>query len=161
MIAHWASRYLDTPDDQEVSSESQVLTRTGEVGYATDILAGKHHLLADEPSSVGGTDAGPTPYDLLLSSLGACTGMTLRMYADRKKWPLKEIKVHLQHEKRHSADSRDCEMPTSKLDHIDKVIEIHGDLDKTQRERLLEIPGRCPVHRTLNSEIVINSKLQS
>ena len=72
MVAHWASRYLDTPDDEEISSESQVLTRTGEVGYVTDILAGKHHLLSDEPSSVGGTDLGPTPYDLLLSSLGAC-----------------------------------------------------------------------------------------
>ena len=159
MIAHWASRYLDTPDDQEISSESQVLTRTGEVGYATDILAGKHNLLADEPSSAGGTDSGPTPYDLLLSSLGACTGMTLRMYADRKQWPLEEIKVHLQHEKRHSVDSRECENPGSKLDHIDKVIEINGDLDKAQRERLLEISGRCPVHRTLSSEIVINSKL--
>jgi putative redox protein len=159
MIAHWASRYIDTPDDHEISSESQILTRTGKDGYVTDILAGKHHLLADEPISVGGTDLGPDPYDLLLSSLGACIGMTLRMYADRKQWPLEEVKVHLQHEKRHCADSQDCEKPTSKLDHIDKVIELHGNLDKTQRERLLEISGRCPVHRTLNAEIVINSSL--
>lgn len=159
MIAHWSSRYLDTPDEQQVSSESQVLTRTGETGYVTDILAGEHYLLADEPSSVGGTDLGPTPYDLLLSSLGACTGMTLRMYADRKRWPLKEVKVHLTHDKRHAADSQDCENPNSKLDHIDKVIEIHGELDKTQMDRLLEISARCPVHRTLSSRIIINSSL--
>ncbi len=159
MIAHWASRYIDTPDEQPATSESQVLTRTGEEGFLTDILAGKHHLLADEPISFGGTDLGPNPYDLLLSSLGACIGMTLRMYADRKQWPLEEVKVHLQHEKRHCVDSLDCQNPTSKLDHIDKVIELHGDLDKAQRERLLEISGRCPVHRTLNSEIIINSSL--
>ncbi len=159
MIAHWASRYLDTPDEQPDSSESQVLARTGKEGYVTDILAGKHHLLADEPFSAGGTDLGPTPYDLLLSSLGACTGMTLRMYADRKRWPLEEVKVHLAHEKRHAADSEDSGNPNSRLDHIDKVIEIHGDLDKTQRARLLEISERCPVHRTLQSDIIINSRL--
>lgn len=159
IIATWASRYLDTAEESIIESESRVVCRTGAQGYTTDILAGKHYLTADEPVSIGGNDLGPTPYDLLLSSLGACTTITLRMYADRKMWPLKEIKVHLEHQKRHAVDGMDFEKPTSKLDHIDKVIELHGDLNQAQQERLLEISSRCPVHRTLNSKIVVNSKL--
>ncbi|GJM29600.1 MAG: osmotically inducible protein C [Cyclobacteriaceae bacterium] len=160
MIASWASRYIDAPESTELLLESQVLTRTGSNSLLTDILTGKHHLLADEPESVGGTNMGPTPYDYLLAALGACTGMTLRMYADRKKWTLEEIKVNLKHEKRHADDCEDCENPKSRLDHIDKEIELTGDLDQQQRERLLEISGRCPVHRTLESEIIINSQLK-
>ena len=158
IIAPWASRYLELSEQSKAKSENQVLARTGDE-FLTEILAGEHSLLSDEPASVGGTDLGPTPYDLLLSSLGACTGMTLRMYADRKKWPLQEVLVHLQHEKRHASDCEECESPASKLDHIDKEIQLIGDLDDAQRARLLEISARCPVHRTLSSEIVINSKL--
>ena len=160
IIASWASRYIETADHELPVSDSQVLTRTGEKGYLTDILTGKHHLLSDEPLSIGGTDLGPNPYDLLLASLGACTGITLRMYADRKKWPLTEIKVHLEHEKRHAADCEDCDNPKSKIDHIEKKIELVGSLDQKQRERLLEISSRCPVHRTLSSDIRIKSILK-
>jgi putative redox protein len=160
IIATWASRYLEVNEPTLPESDSRVLTRTGEDGYLTDILTGKHHLLADEPVSVGGNDQGPTPYDYLLASLGACTGITLRMYADRKQWPLEEVLVHLEHEKRHAADCEDCENPRSKMDHIDKKIELVGQLDQAQKERLLEISSRCPVHRTLSSDIIINSKLK-
>ena len=159
MIASWATRYITTSGISSTKSESQVLTTTGDSGYFTDILAGEHYLIADEPESVGGTDRGPTPYDLLLASLGACTGITLRMYADRKKWPLKEIKVHMEHEKRHVIDCEDCENPKSKIDHIDKVIELSGDLDDSQKSRLLEISERCPVHKSLKEKIVISSSL--
>jgi putative redox protein len=160
IIATWASRYIDASQDQPTLAESQVLTRTGANGLLTDILTSKHHLLADEPESVGGSNQGPTPYDYLLAALGACTGMTLRLYADRKKWALQEVKVHLEHEKRHADDCRDCEDPKSKLDHIDKVVELSGDLDQKQKDRLLEISGKCPVQRTLSSEIRIESKLK-
>lgn len=159
IIATWASRYIDESKSQRNFTESQVLTQTGSHGLITDILTGRHQLVADEPKSVGGSDLGPTPYDYLLAGLGACTGMTLRLYADRKKWPLQQVKVHLDHEKRHVDDCQDCEDPKSKLDHIDKIIELEGDLDQNQRERLLEISAKCPVHRTLSSEIVISSSL--
>ena len=160
VIATWASRYIDKPELDLPDVETQVLTRTDDDGYLTDILTSKHQLLSDEPTSVGGTDLGPTPYDLLLASLGACTGITLRMYADRKEWPLEEVIVHLDHEKRHAVDCEDCDNPKSKIDHIVKKIELIGELDQDQRSRLLEISSRCPVHRTLSSEIIINSELK-
>ncbi len=159
IVSAWASRYIDRGKEATYQSESQVLTSTGQEGFLTEVLMGSHQLVADEPQSVGGEDQGPTPYDLLLASLGTCTGMTLRMYADRKGWNLQEIKVHLEHEKRHAVDCQQCEKPGSKLDHIDKHIELTGDLDQGQRERLLEISTRCPVHRTLSSEVRIDSKL--
>jgi putative redox protein len=159
IIAAWASRYVENIREVKEKPESQVLTSTGDEGFLTEILSGKHHLLADEPEYAGGSNLGPNPYDLLLASLGACTGMTLRMYADRKQWPLKEVKVYLEHEKRHAKDCEDCDNPKSKLDHIDKKIELDGDLDQAQKERLLEISTRCPVHRTLSSEIRIESSM--
>jgi putative redox protein len=159
IIASWASRYLIRERAPVPPSDAQVLTSTG-TGYMTDILAREHHMLADEPVSVGGSDRGPNPYDLLLASLGACTGITLRMYANRKRWPVKEIKVHLEHEKRHALDCEDCESPSSKIDFIYKVIELEGELDQAQKDRLLEISERCPVHRTLKSKVVINSQLR-
>ena len=158
MIASWATRYIEIEEEQQLTSESQVLTSTGSE-FLTDVIARRHSFLADEPVTVGGGDRGPTPYDLLLAALGSCTGMTLRMYADRKNWPLEEVLVHLDHEKKHIADCENCEQPNSKLDHIEKKIQLKGDLDQEQRDRLLEISARCPVHRTLQSEIVINSTL--
>ena len=160
MIASWATRYISFKQRSHPQPESQVLTTTGDSGYLTEILAGDHYLMADEPETLGGTDRGPTPYDLLLASLGACTGITLRMYADRKKWPLEEIKVHMSHEKRHLDDCEHCDNSTSKIDHIEKTIELSGNLDESQRARLLEISKKCPVHRSLLSEIVINSHLK-
>jgi putative redox protein len=157
-IAQWASRYVDLEPPAELATERQVVVRTQE-GYTTDILAGGHPLIADEPKSLGGADLGPTPYGLLLASLGACTSITLRMYANRKQWPLDEVKIHLQHEKKHLQDSEDYQSGKGKLDHITKEIELIGDLTDEQRARLLEIADRCPVHRTLHSQILVESKL--
>lgn len=156
-IAAWVRRYVDIPEAASLSTDHQVVTRTGEEGYTTEIVAGKHHLLGDEPSSVGGNDLGPTPYDFLAIALGTCTGMTLRMYANRKGWDLKEAKVHLQHSKIHANDCQDCETKEGKIDYIQRVIELEGNLDEEQRKRLLEIADRCPVHRTLHSEVKVET----
>ncbi len=160
MIGQWATRYLDLSEGAPLTTDRQAAVRTGPVGYTTDIRTGQHTLLADEPAEVGGDDLGPSPYDLLLAGLGACTSTTLRMYADRKGWPLKEVRVHLEHYKDYPADQGQSEHGDTKLDHIDRVIEIEGDLDHTQRQRLLEIADRCPVHRTLHSEIRVQSSLR-
>ena len=119
-----------------------------------------HDLTADEPASIGGNDFGPTPYELLSASLGACTAMTLQMYARRKKWDLKEVRVHLNHRKDYATDMADVEQPSSKIDHFDRVLEIDGDLDETQLARLVEIADKCPVHRTLHGDVVDNTVLK-
>ena len=160
MIAAWVARYVDLSSAKALDTDAHVAVATGEDGYTTEVVAGKHRLWADEPASVGGADLGPSPYGLLLSSLGACTSMTLRMYADRKKWPLKGVTVHLDHEKRYADDCEDCENPKSKLDHIDRTIELDGPLDDEQKERLLQIADKCPVHKTLHSEIIVKTALK-
>jgi putative redox protein len=116
---------------------------------------GRHELVADEPEAAGGTDAGPSPYELLLMSLGACTSMTLRLYAQRKGWPLEAVRVTLKHDRIHAEDCRDCETKAGKIDRIDRAIEMTGPLSDEQRGRLLEIADKCPVHKTLTSEIKI------
>lgn len=128
--------------------------------FKTTLTAGNHELIADEPTSVdGGQDQGPDPYDLLLMSLGTCTAMTMKMYARRKKWALKDIYIEMRHNKRHADDFADCENPSSKIDTIEKEIIIKGDLSEEQLDKLLEISKKCPVHRTLMSEISINTKI--
>ena len=160
VLAAWARKYVgQETDDVEEAPEGQVLTRTREA-YRTDVTAGQHTLISDEPASVGGDDAGPTPYDLLLSALGACTGMTLRMYADRKDWPLEEATVRLTHKKIHAEDCDHCETDDGKIDRIDREVDLQGDLSEDQRSRLLEIANKCPVHRTLHSEIDVRSRLR-
>jgi putative redox protein len=114
-------------------------------------------LLADEPVKAGGMDTGPGPYDLLLAALGACTAMTVRLYADRKQLPLKQVRVRLQHSKIHAKDCADCETKEGMLDHIERAITIEGELDAAQRGKLMEIADKCPVHRTLESEIDIHT----
>lgn len=134
------------------------VTETGSGTYTQQIVAGQHRLLADEPSPVG-SDAGPTPYDLLLAGLGACTSMTVRMYADRKGWPLERVQVTLRHERIHAEDCAECETKKGWISHIDRTIELFGDLDDEQRQKLLAIAERCPVHQTLTSEVDIATTL--
>lgn len=127
--------------------------------YAQEIIAGKHLLIGDEPVAVGGNDLGPSPYDYLLAALGTCTSMTLRMFADLKKIPLEKVTVQLKHEKKYATDCAECENNTAKLDHIERNITLIGNLTQEQREKLLEIANKCPVHRTLTSKIIITTKL--
>lgn len=159
IISSWATRYLDLPGEASLNTDRQVVVRTGDDGFTTEVKAGRHSFLADEPSSVGGKDLGPTPYDLLIASLGACTSMTLRMYADRKGWPLEEVRVHLDHGKVHEQDCENCENENAKIDQIERKIELFGDLNDEQRQKLLEIADKCPVHRTLHGEIRVITKL--
>lgn len=128
-------------------------------GFTQEITVGGHRFRADEPQAVGGTDTGPGPYDLLISALGACTSMTVSLYARRKQWPLEAVTVRLRHSKIYAADCADCETRDGMLDHIERDVELHGDLTEEQRARLLAIANKCPVHRTLTSEIDINTRL--
>lgn len=139
--------------------EGAVTVRIGATGYRTDILAGPHTLVSDEPIEAGGSDEGPTPYDLILAALGACTAITLRMYADRKKWPLESVIVRLHHGRSHAADDQQCENRPVRLDQIERTLEISGPLTHEQRVRLAEIAERCPVHRTLDAGVRITTRL--
>ena len=129
--------------------------------YLQNISIGQHRIQADEPVEVGGCDAGPNPYELLLAALGACTSMTLRMYAARKRWPLEDIRVRLMHGKIHAEDCLGCETKEGLVDRIEREIVLVGNLTDEQRQRLLEIASKCPVHRTLTSEIHIETRLDA
>jgi putative redox protein len=146
-----------------VSNEEQpgtvIVTDAGNGKYAQLVTSGSHTLTADEPESAGGDDAGPNPYALLLAALGTCTAMTLRLYADRKGIPLKRTTVRLRHDRIYARDCADCETDKGMLSEISRDIHVEGELDDAQRARLLEIADRCPVHRTLTSEIVIRTTL--
>ncbi|MUL81247.1 MULTISPECIES: OsmC family protein [unclassified Mycolicibacterium] len=132
------------------------VTETGPGTYTQEITVGNHRLVADEPLPVG-DDAGPNPYDLVLAGLGACTSMTVRMYANRKGWPLEQVRVTLRHSRIHANDCADCETTNGMIDQIDREIELIGALDDTQRQRLMDIAERCPVHQTLTSEVHITT----
>jgi uncharacterized OsmC-like protein len=142
----------------EKSGIRGVVVRGSATGFAQEILAGPHRMTADEPASAGGTDTGPSPYDLLLASLGACTSITVGMYARRKGWPLEEVTVNLRHSKIHASDCAECETKEGILDHIERDIHFSGRLTAEQRSKLLEIANKCPVHRTLTSEIDIKTR---
>ena len=139
-------------------SATDVIVRGDAAGFAQEIVVGSHRLTADEPIEVGGKDTGPSPYDLLLAALGSCTSMTVSLYARAKKWPLESVTVNLRHSKIHAADCRDCETKEGKIDRIEREIHLVGNLDPEQRKKLLEIADKCPVHRTLKSEIDIQTK---
>jgi putative redox protein len=147
-------------DQDGASSEGTVtVTEAGSGTYTQQITAGPHQLVAHEPNPPP-PDAGPTPYDLLLAALGSCTSMTLRMYADRKGWPLERVRVTLRHSRIHARDCSDCETSVGFVDQIDRDIELTGDLDDTQRQRLLYMADRCPVHQTLKSEVHVTTSLR-
>ncbi len=136
-----------------------VIVSGSAAGVAQEITVGPHRLSGDEPTSAGGTDTGPNPYDLLLAALGSCTSMTVAMYARRKQWPLRAVSVRLRHSKIHAADCESCETKEGRLDRIEREVELLGPLEEEQRARLLEIANKCPVHRTLTSEIDIRTRL--
>jgi uncharacterized OsmC-like protein len=136
-----------------------VVVRGRAAGFAQEVEAPPHRFAADEPGSDGGTDTGPSPYDLLLAALGTCTSMTVGLYARGKSWPLDEVTVTLWHSRIHVADCESCETKPALLDHIDREIELVGRLSEEQRARLLDIANKCPVHRTLTSSIIIRSRL--
>jgi putative redox protein len=127
--------------------------------FAQEILVGPHRIMADEPASAGGTDRGPTPYELLLAALGSCTSMTLGMYARRKRWPLEEVVVNLRHSRTHVSDCVDCDVKAAMMDRIDREIRLVGPLTSEQQSRLIEIANKCPVHRTLTSMVDIKTRL--
>jgi uncharacterized OsmC-like protein/alpha-beta hydrolase superfamily lysophospholipase len=161
VIAAWARRYLDMAADTESDDASPpntvIVRETGKGKFQQDVISGQHHLIADEPVKAGGLDSGPGPYDFLLAALGACTSMTLRLYADQKKLPLKRVEVRLRHDRIYANDCADCETKEGLIDHIERVIALEGDLDAAQRARLLEMADKCPVHRTLTHEVRIHT----
>ncbi|MEA2690878.1 MAG: hypothetical protein QOJ16_265 [Acidobacteriota bacterium] len=158
MLAAWAARYV------EAAPEAGVVPGTVEVrgaarGFEQEVVAGHHWLAVDEPVSFGGGDAGPNPYELLLAALGACTSMTLRIYAEREKLPLEGVRVKLRHSRIHAVDCASCQTREGRITRIEREIELDGPLDPAQRQLLLAVADRCPVHRTLASEIDIQTRL--
>ena len=171
-IAMWASALLSAAaaDDAagnavdaaaDIETGGGVTTHTGRT-YRTTIAAGRHSLVVDEPASLGGTDTGPTPYDLVAAALGACTAITLRMYADRKEWPLEAVTVDVRHSRVHAVDDANCDTDeNARIDRLHRTISLDGDLDAEQHAKLLEIADKCPVHRTLDRGIVIETVLSA
>ena len=139
--------------------EGVVIVRGSATGFAQEIIAAPHQFVSDEPTSVGGTDKGPTPYDLLLAGLGSCTSMTIAMYARRKQWPLERVTVRLRQSRVHAEDCAACETHIATLTLIERDIELEGVLDEKQRAQLLAIANRCPVHQTLTSQMNIKTRL--
>lgn len=159
VLASWAKRYIDIPTGEQLNSDHQVVARLGDDGFTTDIKIGPHCLLADEPVEVGGNDFGPNPYELVSAGLAACTAMTMRMYSNRKKWPLDNVEVHISHDKKHCDECGEVESPNQKVDHFFREITIEGDLSNEQRIRLMEIADKCPVHKTLHQNVVVKTSL--
>ncbi len=161
VIAAWADRYLETPAEFEPAVDTApgtvIVRETRKGTFQQEIISGAHRLVAEEPVKVGGLDSGPGPYDLLLAALGACTSMTLRLYADRKQLPLTRTQVRLRHDKIHAADCAECETKEGTIDRIERAITLEGDLDPGQRARLMEMADKCPVHRTLTSKVEIRT----
>jgi len=163
MIATWARRYLDTRATTEKRPEiidNRVTAKTGHEGFFTELFVNGHNLIADEPERFGGTNRGPSPYDYLLAALGACTTMTMQMYARQKNWPLDAALVRLRHTKIHAHDCQGCEENQQMIDRFERELELIGNLNDEQRQRLMEISERCPVHRTLQSEVIVETTLR-
>lgn len=159
VLAAWVSRYMEESDKNVAAPPPEGLVRVTETGrgkFEQEISIGKHRFIADEPATIeGGMDHGPSPYGLLSAALGACTSMTLRLYAESKKWPLRRVSVDVRHDKIHAADCADCETREGRIDSFERIITLQGDLDDAQRAKLIEMADKCPVHRTLTTEVKI------
>lgn len=147
------------PTTKSDDAPRDVVVRGAAGGFVQEVVVGPHRLAADEPTTVGGTDTGPTPYDLLLASLGTCTSMTIAFYARKRRWPLEQVTVRLRHSRIHAADCEQCETKEGMVDRIELDLQLTGALSEEQRAKLLEIAGRCPVHTTLTSPIDIQTRL--
>jgi len=163
MIGVWVERYFELQDNEMLSTDGEQLVahlNLKEDNFTTSIQTSKHNFIADEPESIGGDDFGPSPYDLLSAGLAACTVMTLKLYAERKKWDLQEVYAYVTYSKKHSDDLMiDAETPTH-FDHISKRLRFVGNLDKKQKQRLKDIASKCPVHRTLQSQVIIDTEVE-
>jgi len=162
VLAAWVSRYVDRPpaaSREQLRLANRVVARIGADGFRTEVMANGHALVADEPESVGGTDLGPTPYDLLAAALSTCTAMTLRMYADRKAWPLDAVEVGVSHERVHADDEERCEDTPARLDRFTRDVLLDGPaLSAEQRARLVEMAETCPVHKTLSAGVQVGTE---
>jgi len=159
VVASWSTRFLPEVITAAPNVKpGELLVQENDHQFMLDMFSDKHHWLADEPVKAGGKNAGPDPYEHLLAAVGSCTAMTLRLYANRKDWPLNDVKITLRHSRQHMIDCEDCDAKPRQLDLIEREIEILGDLDADQRSRLMEIADRCPVHRTLTGTLNITSK---
>lgn len=163
VISSWVKRYVEFPEREKLTTDQQVVVKLdADDNFTSDIQAGRHGIVADEPEEFGGNDFGPSPYELLNASLGACTSMTLHMYARRKGWDLQDVKVHLSHSKTtfYHDDMKDLDAKSSKIDRFERVIELTGDLSQEQKERLMKIANKCPIHRTLATSNVFATRLK-
>ncbi len=160
IISIWSKKYITSEKEERPSTESQTVAKIGnkEDNFTTQIVAEGHHLISDEPANIGGDNFGPSPYGLLTAALASCTAITLRMYANRKEWPLEEVEVHVDQEQRHDKDTENCDSDEGKITFFNRKIAIKGDLDQEQINRLLEIADNCPVHKTLESQIKITTE---
>ncbi|MEO7402840.1 MAG: bifunctional alpha/beta hydrolase/OsmC family protein, partial [Burkholderiales bacterium] len=163
LLAAWAHRYVPDkrPTTPPAVEGTVVVGETREGKFTNHVVAGRHVLRADEPLSAGGLDSGPGPYDYLAAALGACTAMTLRLYADLKKIPLQRVTVEVRHDKIHASDCADCETKEGKVDRLERVIRVEGAIDDAMRAKLLEIADKCPVHRTLQAEITMPTRIEA
>ncbi len=160
VVSSWANRYVNPDAIEELSTDKSVVVRVGQEKYTAEVIARNHAIVIDEPRKHNGKNAGMSPYELLLSSLGSCTAITIRMYADEKKWELKEVLIHLEHFKQHAEDARNYMNKDSKIDKFIKVIVLKGNLSNTQKEKLLHVANQSPVHKTLENTITIETLLQ-
>ena len=157
VIASWTKRYIPVPSPESVTTESRLVASSTENKFTVEIQTGSHRFLGDEPLDVDGHDAGPTPYDFLLASLGTCTTMTVKMYADFKKIPYDQIRTHVSHQKAYAHDQKAADGKGQQIDELERKLEVTGDLTDQQREKLLQIADKCPVHRTFERGIQVKT----
>ena len=161
-IAGWASRYVLDADAAKPARKvagGHLVVSERDRKFSQTIQSDDHRWIADEPAAVGGSNLGPDPYEHLLAALGSCTAMTMRMYANRKKWPVEHISIELDHSRDHGADCSECDEEHKQIDVITRAVSITGDLDDKQRARMMEIADKCPVHRTMHNKLVVKTNV--